>query len=240
VSDLAGRVAKLRGRIAAAAARAGRDPDEVALVAVSKRHDAARIEAAVAAGITDVGESYAQEMVAKMDQVATGTPLGWHFIGRLQRNKVRMIVGRAALIHAVDSEALAREIDRRAAAAGIVQSVLVAVNVAGEAHKSGVPAVEAAALVALCEALPAVRCDGLMTIPPPAAVPADSRPHFRALAALRDSLRTPTRPLPVLSMGMSDDFEVAVEEGATLVRVGTAIFGPRPVGAAAPGGGVAG
>lgn len=230
MNELAGRVAAVRERIARAAESAGRDPSTVSLVAVSKLHPAAAVAAACRAGVTQVGENYAQEMAAKIDALA-GEPdcagLAWHFIGRLQRNKARMVVGRAALIHAVDSIELAREIARRAAAR---QPILVAVSAAGEAQKTGVAPEQLAELLAAIAELDAVDCRGLMTMPPWPERAEDSRPYFRALRELRDRLATPERPLAVLSMGTTEDLEVAVEEGATLVRVGTAIFGPRPAG----------
>jgi len=193
---------------------------------VSKKHPASAVEAAIAAGVTDVGENYAQELVDKAAQVRS--PVRWHFIGRLQRNKVRLVLGRAVLIHAVDSIRLAEEIERRAAAEGMVQPVLIEVNVAGEDTKGGVAPANAAMLVATLAGMSHVRCDGLMTMPPPADDPEASRPHFAALRALRDQLATPERPLPILSMGMSGDYAQAVLEGATHLRVGTAIFGERP------------
>jgi hypothetical protein len=149
--------------------------------------------------------------------------LRWHFIGTLQTNKARAVVGEADLVHAVDSEKLAREIDKRAAAAGVVQVVLVAVNVAGEDTKSGVAPGELPALLAAIAALPAVQCRGLMTMPPLAGEPEDNRRHFAALRALRDACV----PGGELSMGTTGDYEVAVEEGATLVRLGTVLFGAR-------------
>lgn len=226
MSDLAVRLAELRARIEAACARAGRDPGEVGIVAVTKRFPVEVVLAAAAHGLVDVGENYAQELVAKADAIAA--PLRWHFIGHLQRNKARQVVGRAHLLHAVDSAALLAEIDKRAAAAGCVQRVLLAVNVGGEAQKSGVAPEGLPALLEAADAAAHVRLDGLMTMPPWPETPEDSRPHFAALRALRDRLATPGRPLEALSMGTSGDLEIAVEEGATLVRVGTALFGPRP------------
>jgi pyridoxal phosphate enzyme (YggS family) len=228
--DIGARVAAVRERIARAAAAAGRDPAAVELVAVSKLHPAAAVAAACRAGVTQVGENYAQEMAAKIDALADEPAcagLAWHFIGRLQRNKARMVVGRAALIHAVDSIELAREIARRAQAR---QPILVAVSAAGEAQKTGVAPEHVPDLLAALAELDLVDCRGLMTMPPWPERAEDSRPYFRALRELRDRLATPARPLDVLSMGTTDDLEVAVEEGATLVRVGTAIFGPRPAG----------
>jgi hypothetical protein len=246
VQAISSRLARVQERVHQAAARAGRDPGEVAIVAVSKRHGAEVIEAAFAAGVRRVGENYAQELVAKLDQVACAAELEWHFIGRLQRNKAKYLAGRVALIHAVDSLDVAREIDQRAQRAqraarvpseggggpsALVagkQRVLLAVNVAGEAQKSGVaPGAARDVLDAMAE-LEHVDCAGLMTMPPLAGRAEDSRRYFRALAGLRSALATSARPLPELSMGTTDDFEVAVEEGATLVRIGTAIFGSRP------------
>jgi pyridoxal phosphate enzyme (YggS family) len=227
---LADRLGEVRTRVWAALARAGRPRDAARIVAVTKKHPAETVRQAMAAGVRDIGESYAQEMVAKIDALGLQdqTALRWHFIGQMQRNKVKHVVGRAALIHAVDSEPLAREIDGQAARLGIVQPVLLAVNLGGEAQKSGVPPTRLEGLLALVAGLAHVTCAGLMTMPPLARTPEDSRPYFRGLAALRAALATAARPLPELSMGTTDDFEIALEEGATLVRIGTAIFGARP------------
>jgi len=215
----------VRTAVDAACLRAGRDPGAVSIVAVSKRHPAAAIEEVAAAGATEVGENYAQELVAKQAEVRAA--VHWHFIGRLQRNKARMIAGKVALIHAVDSVELAEEIGRRALAAGTTQAILAAINVGGEVQKSGVEVGDAGALVVALGQVAGVRLDGLMTMPPPADDPEQVRPAFRALRELRDRLATPSLPLAQLSMGMSADFEVAIAEGATLVRIGTAIFGER-------------
>jgi len=227
-ADVVARLAAVRAQVDRAAVRAGRDPSAVRVVAVSKLHPPGAVAAACRAGAAILGENYAQELAAKQDALA-GDPAcaaaAWHFIGRLQRNKVKLVVGRAALIHAVDSIELAREIDRRAAERGLRQAVLLAVGVAGEAQKTGVAPDGAAALLEAARALPALEVRGLMTMPPWPDAPEDSRPHFRALRALRDALGA---GLAELSMGTTGDLEVAVEEGATLVRVGTAIFGPRP------------
>lgn len=225
--SVAARLDEVRARIAAAARAAGRAPEDITLIAVSKFHPASAIALATAAGATAFGENYVQELLEKQAALAT-TPVAWHFIGRLQRNKVRMLAGKVALIHAVDSLDLATEISKRALAAGAPQPILLAVNAAGEASKGGVPAAELPALLAATAALPGVRVDGLMTMPPPSDTPGASRPYFAALRAQRDQLATPARPLPVLSMGMSDDLGEAIAEGATHVRIGTAIFGPRP------------
>lgn len=215
---------KVRDTVVAACARAGRDPAQITIVAVAKKHPASAVEEAIAAGVTDVGESYAQELEAKV--AAVQSAVRWHFIGALQRNKVGKVVGKVALIHTVDSVKLAEEIDKRAAAAGLVQPVLVEVNVAGEQSKSGVAPANAALVIGALRGLAHVRCDGLMTMPPPGDLALAQR-TFAALRALRDALANPDRPLPILSMGMSGDYEAAIAEGATHLRIGTAIFGPR-------------
>jgi PLP dependent protein len=218
-------------RVAAACERAGRPAADVTIVAVSKTHPADAIREACAAGATDFGENYAQELAAKAAELAAGSPAGapalrWHFIGRLQRNKVRLVAGKVALIHAVDSADLAVEIARRAD--GAVRSILLAVNVGGEATKGGVTPDAAPPVARALAAVAGTSLDGLMTMPPPTDDPEASRPHFLALRALRDRLADELgRPLPVLSMGMSHDFEVAIACGATHVRIGTAIFGSR-------------
>lgn len=224
---IAANLAAVRARIDAAARRAGRPAADVGLVAVSKTQPAGAVAAAIAAGVTDVGENYAQEMVGKQAEVAAlGAAVRWHFIGQLQRNKAKLVVGRVALIHAVDSPELLEAIDRRAAAAGVVQPVLLAVSAAGEAHKSGVEVERLGALLAAAER-PHLRVEGLMTMPPERATGEAARPYFRELRRVRDRVATAERPLATLSMGMSGDFEVAIEEGSTLVRVGSAIFGSR-------------
>ncbi len=222
----------ITARVAAACERAGRSAGEVTVVAVSKTHPADAIREAFAAGATDFGENYAQELAGKAAELAAGSPalgppaLRWHFIGRLQRNKARLVAGKVALIHAVDSVDLAAEIARRAG--GGVQPILLAVNVGGEASKGGVALDAAPSVARALAAVAGTSLDGLMTMPPPADDPEVSRPHFLALRALRDRLADELgHPLPVLSMGMSHDFEVAIACGATHVRIGTAIFGSR-------------
>jgi pyridoxal phosphate enzyme (YggS family) len=220
---------EVTARVAAACARAGRSAAEVTIVAVSKTHPAEAVRAAGAAGAADFGENYAQELAAKAAELAAGAsppPIRWHFIGRLQRNKVRLIAGRVALVHAVDSVELAEELGKRAG--GAVQPILLAVNLAGEATKGGVTALAAPAIARALAGVAGTSLDGLMTMPPPADDPEAGRPQFEALRALRDRLAGELgRPLPVLSMGMSHDFEVAIACGATHVRIGTAIFGSR-------------
>jgi pyridoxal phosphate enzyme (YggS family) len=225
VSGLAVRLAAVHERIAAACQRAGRARDDVTLVAVSKKHPASAVSEAVACGVTDVGENYVQELVAKKAEVPL--PVRWHFIGGLQRNKAKALIGHVALIHAVDSASLADEIAKRAAAANVVQPILLAMSAAGETQKSGAAPDQLGELLAHCAQLPALAVRGLMTMPPLDLDAEAARPYFRALRQQRDRLATDSHPLAVLSMGMSHDFEVAIEEGATLIRVGTAIFGPR-------------
>jgi len=224
--DIAARWRATAARVAAACERAGRAPAEVTIVAVSKTHPAEAVRAAAAAGARDFGENYAQELAAKRDACGDLGGARWHFIGRLQRNKARLVAGHVALVHAVDSLELAEELARRAQ--GAVQPILLAVNVAGEATKGGVAPATAGALAAAIARVPGVRLDGLMTMPPPDDDPEASRGPFRALRALRDRLEQELgAPLPALSMGMSGDYEVAIACGATHVRIGTAIFGAR-------------
>jgi PLP dependent protein len=226
---LAERWRAVTARVAAACERAGRSAAEVTIVAVSKTHPAEAIREACAAGATDFGENYAQELAAKAAELAAGSPapaIRWHFIGRLQRNKARLVAGRVALVHAVDSVDLAAELARRAG--GTVQPILLAVNLGGEASKGGIAPDAARSLARSLAGVAGTSLDGLMTMPPPADDPETSRPHFLALRALRDQLADQLgRPLPVLSMGMSHDFEIAIACGATHVRIGTAIFGSR-------------
>jgi hypothetical protein len=219
-------VAPVRSRIAAAAVRAGRSPGDVRIVAVTKGHPLERAREAVAEGLLDLGENRVQEALGK--QAAwPDAPVRWHLIGHLQRNKVKLVVGRFVLIHSLDSVRLADALDAAAAAAGLVQDVLVEVNVAREAQKSGVMPDDAPALVGHAAALPHLRVTGLMTIAPFTDDVAVQRRAFRELRLLRDALATSTMELAVLSMGMSGDFEIAVEEGATMVRLGTILFGER-------------
>jgi pyridoxal phosphate enzyme (YggS family) len=216
VSGLAAALDEVRERIAAAADRAGRDPAEVALVAASKTVPAELVAEAVALGVTDVGENRAQELVDKADALAgvTPTPVHWHFLGRLQRNKVPSLASRLTWWQSVDREELGSTIARHAPEA----RVLVEVNLAGEPQKGGCAPSEAGPLADALRRL-GLRVEGLMTIPPQ---DDDPRRWFAALRNLAADLE-----LRQLSMGMTDDYEVAVEEGATMVRVGRALFGPR-------------
>jgi pyridoxal phosphate enzyme (YggS family) len=229
MSDIRSRLEELRRRMHAAAAACGRSPAEVRLVAVSKTFPAESIREAAAAGVTDIGENYIQEARDK-HAALSGTPLTWHFIGHLQTNKAKYAVRMFDLIHTVDSHRLGCELDRCAAAAGKVQPVLVQVNVAGEATKSGAAPGEAPALVRRLAGLKHICVRGLMTMPPFFNSPERVRPYFAELRRLRDRIRAEGIAgvaMTELSMGMTGDFEAAIQEGATLVRVGTAVFGER-------------
>lgn len=221
-SDIGGRLAAVSARVAAAAQRAGRNPSAISIVAVSKRFGIDAIEAATHEGLLDFGESRAQELSAKAAEIRG---VRWHFIGRLQRNKARDVVGLATLIHSVDRLALAEVIAEHARVGPGLQRVLVQVNAADDPAKGGCTLDEAATLVEQIRAIDGLACEGLMTIP---ALGTDPRPAFRRLRELRDDLRSAFPEVGHLSMGMTHDFEVAVEEGATIVRLGEALFGPRP------------
>ncbi len=219
--DIRGNLARVRAAIVEACARARRSPDEVLLIAVSKTVEVERIRQAIAAGVTALGENRVQEAREKIE--ALGRPVPWHLIGSLQTNKAKDAVRLFDWIHSVDRLELARELDRRALALRRTVDALLEVNVAEEPQKSGARPGEIKALLDAIAGLSGIRIRGLMAIPPIVSDAEQSRPHFRRLRELRDAAG-----LEHLSMGMSADFEVAVEEGATMVRVGTAIFGLRP------------
>jgi pyridoxal phosphate enzyme (YggS family) len=227
--DIAANLERVRERIARAAERAGRRPEDVLLIGVSKTVDVERIRRALAAGLPALGENRVQEAGPKIAQV--GRPVPWHLIGHLQTNKVRDALELFDLVHSLDRLELARECDRRARQRGRPVEALLQVNVAGEASKGGFAPDEVDAALEAVVPLDHVRVRGLMTIPPPAEEAEVARVWFRALAQLAKR-----HGLGELSMGMSADFEVAIEEGATMVRVGTAIFGPRPPREAPPRG----
>jgi len=214
--EIAARVAEVERRIAAAAARSGRAKESIHLVAVGKTYPLSDLLLAYAAGVRAFGENRVQEAEEKFPPLPSDAAR--HLIGPIQSNKANRAVKVATVVETVDSPDLARRLDRAAAEAGKRVAVLVQVRLGGEATKSGVEPDAAAALVASVKALPALDLEGLMTIPPPG----DTRPHFAALRRLGETLG-----LRELSMGMSDDFETAIEEGATIVRVGSAIFGAR-------------
>ena len=225
---IAENIPSIRGRMAAAAERAGRNPADILLVGASKMNDAAACRAASAAGIDALGENRVQEMTEKLSQHAyDGAPL--HFIGHLQRNKVRQVVGQAALIHSAGSMELLREIDRQAEKRAIVQDVLLEVNIGGEESKSGFAPEDLYAAAEQARQLPHIQVLGLMTIPPVEREPHGNLPYFAKVASLYVDISRNLydNRFKYLSMGMSDDFEDAIAAGATMVRVGSAIFGHR-------------
>lgn len=229
-STVAANIARVRNAIADAASRSGRKASDVRLMAVTKTVDDDRIMEAIAAGVDIIGESYVQEAKRKIEKM--GRPLEWHMIGYLQSNKAKYVVRLFDMIHSVDRIELARELDRRAKAAGHVMKILIEVNISGEETKSGVPYKDAMPLIRDVASLDGLSVQGLMTMPPWFDDPEDARPYFISLRELRERVidenlhRVEMREL---SMGMSGDYEVAVEEGATIVRVGRTIFGERPV-----------
>ncbi len=226
MSDLFQRLQNVREKIADAAARAGRPAGEVELVAVTKSHPPEAVRDAIAAGQAVFGESKVQEARAKIPLCPARAR--WHFIGHLQKNKIRHALPLFELIHSVDSLELARDIDRIAGEAGLHPRVLIEVNVAGEATKFGFSPEKLRAAMEDLLALGRLQIEGLMCSPPPQVQAGDARKFFVAVRNLRDAMQRDFRvPLPQLSMGMSGDYPVAIEEGATLVRVGTAIFGGR-------------
>lgn len=223
--DVAANWQRVRDAVAAAAEQAGRDPRAVRIVAVSKTKPVELIEQAVAAGATDIGENYVQEAAAKIPRVHGA--VSWHFIGRLQRNKARRAVELFRLIHTVDDLRLALLLDRLGMERGGPVHALIEVNTGGEPTKAGLRPDEVEALLTAVRERRGLSIDGLMTVPPPGA-PDATRRFFRTLRQLRDDLRARLQlPLAELSMGMTDDFTIAIEEGATLVRIGRGIFGAR-------------
>ncbi len=226
--DVAANIRQIREILADAATRSGRSPADVRLMAVTKTVDDERIAAALRAGVDIVGENYVQEAKRKLETM--GRSCEWHLIGRLQTNKAKYAVRLFDMIHSVDRLELAAEIDRRAGAAGVVVKLLIEVNVAGEKTKSGVPIAEAVGLIREIAPLPNLSIRGLMTMPPWFNDPEKARPYFRAVRELRDRIRSegiPNVRMEELSMGMTVDYAIAVEEGATIVRIGRGIFGER-------------
>jgi pyridoxal phosphate enzyme (YggS family) len=225
MQDFAARLESIQEQIAAAAARAGRDLAEIELVAVSKTQPADAVREALRAGITHLGENKVQEARVKIEEIGRGV---WHLIGHLQTNKAKDAVRLFDFIDSVDRIELAEELNLRAEPLGKTQNVLLQVNVAGESTKFGSAPGQARELAEAINAMPRLALHGLMTIAPYSEEAEKSRPHFAALRKLRDQIQADTGlRLPVLSMGMSGDFQVAIEEGSTSVRIGTALFGPR-------------
>ena len=229
--ELQERVKSVIERVNNAAVQAGRDPSEITLVAATKMNDAERVQAAIEAGIRVCGENRVQELQEKYEQDAyDGADV--QFIGTLQTNKVKQVVGKAALIHSVDSQRLLQAIDSQAGKLGLVQDILLEVNIAGEESKGGCTPQEAEELAALAEGMDHVRLRGLMAIPPVSPEPGANRPFFAAMRQLfvdiKGKMAHNQDDMDCLSMGMSGDYADAIAEGSTLVRVGTALFGPRP------------
>jgi PLP dependent protein len=221
MTDIRANLDRVRERVTRAAERAGRRASDVLLIGVSKTVEVARIRRAIDAGVAALGENRVQEAKEKVSEI--GRPVPWHLIGHLQTNKVRDALELFDVIHSLDRLDLAKELEKRAGARGRTVDVLVEVNVAAEASKGGVTPDGLGELLDAVAKMPSLKVRGLMAIPPEAKDPDDSRVWFRALRKLGEPYS-----LSELSMGMSGDFEVAIEEGATMVRVGTAIFGPRP------------
>ncbi|MFR8251158.1 MAG: YggS family pyridoxal phosphate-dependent enzyme [Anaerovoracaceae bacterium] len=229
MGTIAENIESIQKEKAEAAERAGRNPEDILLCAVTKTHTAEEINEAIRAGVTDIGENKVQEILDKYDKVL---PVRWHMIGHLQTNKVKYIIDKVCLIHSVDSFRLAEEINRRAAQHGIVMDILVQVNAACDEAKFGVDMDAAEILVReILENCSSIRVRGLMTIAPYAENPEEIRPYFHQMRQLYDRLARdishPSMDFKYLSMGMSNDRVVAVEEGSTVIRVGTAIFGAR-------------
>ena len=223
------RLRQVKGRIDAAAEDCGRNPEQIRLVAVSKTVATGQVKEAIEAGVTILGENYVQEARDKIQQLSA-YPVSWHYIGHLQTNKAKYAVRLFDLIHSVDSLKLARELDKHAQKTDKIQPILIQVNIAEEKSKSGVFIEELTKLIKNIGQLSNVAVKGLMTMPPFFNAPEKVRPFFKELRQLRDQIKSENIPhvgMDELSMGMTGDFEVAIQEGATLVRIGTAIFGER-------------
>ncbi|EGB15939.1 alanine racemase domain protein [Pseudodesulfovibrio mercurii] len=226
--ELAERAAEVREALAVAAGQAGRAAEDVTLVAVSKLHPASDIRDLAETGQTEFGENYVQEALDKQNELA-GLNVNWHFIGGLQSNKAKYVAGKFALVHSVDSSKLAQALHKKAVSLDVVQDILIQVNIAGETQKSGITVESLPELAEAVLGMEGLRLVGLMTMPPFFDEPERARPVFARLRELRDGLEPRLGvSLPHLSMGMTGDFVPAVQEGATLVRIGTRIFGARP------------
>jgi pyridoxal phosphate enzyme (YggS family) len=225
MSTIGENFSRVKERIERAAHASGRDPREIKLVAVSKTVEPARIREAIEAGASILGENYVQEAQKKIEEM--GRPVAWHFIGHLQSNKAKVGVQLFDVIHSLDSVHLAEELNRRAVQADRVLQVLIEVNLAREASKFGADEEKLFALARKVAELDHLSLEGLMTMPPFFETPEESRPYFIELRRWKERMEREGIPIKELSMGMSNDFEIAIEEGATYVRVGTAIFGSR-------------
>ena len=228
MDDIKERLKIVKSQIVDAAKRCGRNPGEITLVAVSKKKSVETVLEAIDIGVNILGENYIQEAVEKIDAIGQKSthPVSWHFIGHLQSNKARVAVKYFDLIHTVDSLKLAQEINRQAEKIGKIQNILIQINISKEESKSGAEGEEAIRLAEDISHLKSLSLRGLMGMPPFFDDPEGARPYFRRLAQIRESI-IPKICMEHLSMGMSDDFRVAIEEGATMVRIGTAIFGSR-------------
>jgi pyridoxal phosphate enzyme (YggS family) len=236
MSSIRENLLRVMERIEKAARKAGRDPAEVKLVAVSKTVEMARIREAIEAGVSILGENYIQEAQKKIEEIGRpacterfgeGRPVSWHFIGHLQSNKAKYAIRLFDMIHCVDSHSLVEELNRRAEQADRVIKVMIEVNLSKEATKFGTDEEIVFTLARRIQTLKHLSLEGLMTMPPYFDSPEMSRPYYIALRELKERMVKERIPMKELSMGMSNDFEVAIEEGATFIRVGTAIFGPR-------------
>jgi pyridoxal phosphate enzyme (YggS family) len=236
MSEIKENLIRVMERIEKAAQRVGRDPKEIKLVAVSKTVDAARIKEAIEAGASILGENYVQEAQKKIEEIGRpacperfgeGRPVAWHFIGHLQSNKAKYAVRLFDMIHSIDSLLLAQELNRRAEQVGQVAKVMIEVNISGEATKFGTDEEKVFSIARGILHLSHLSLEGLMTMPPYFDLPEMSRPYYTKLRELKERMVREGIPMKELSMGMSNDFEIAIEEGATYVRVGTAIFGER-------------
>ena len=230
-SDIAANISRILEKIREKASLSGRKATDIRLMAVTKTVEEARVRDALQAGIKLIGENYVQETARKKVLLEQrGSPLEWHMVGRLQTNKAKYAVKLFDMIHSVDSVELARELDKRSKAMGRVTKVLIEANAGGEKTKSGVPLFQVQDLIIAAAALENISVEGLMTIPPWFPDPEKARPYFAALRELKEKIEKADIPrvhMRELSMGMTDDYEVAVEEGATIVRIGRGIFGER-------------
>ncbi len=227
-TEISANYLRVQAAVAEAARRCGRQPEAITIVCAAKTKGAEAVQAALAAGVTDIGENYVQEAQQKIAQVTR--LVRWHLIGHLQRNKARVAMQLFTLIHSLDSVALAQELHRQGEKRGVDVRTLIEVNLGGEQTKSGISQEQVEPLLEAVTTLSHVQVEGFMTVPPPGPTAEAARPYFRRLAALQDRyarFRTANINLKDLSMGMTDDYTVAIEEGATIVRIGRAIFGAR-------------
>jgi len=218
----------VKSKLAVSAEKSGRKPEDITLIGVSKRINNELIIEGLQSGLINLGENYAQEFRDKYEILNTShSKIIWHFIGHLQKNKIKYVIGKTSLFHSLNSISLAEEIDKRAKQLGISVNMLIEINTSGEESKTGITFEQSDALLKQSKQLKNININGFMTMAPYFEDPEDARPYFRKLKKYRDNISSKYPGANELSMGMSGDFEVAVEEGSTLVRVGTAIFGPR-------------